>query len=217
MKVLFIIICITLSIESFSQKDFVFKNLNSRLPDSAILFNNYPNHIQLYFPNHRARNIIIDNNKDSINISFQEVVNDTLYLNLYIFYKGKQSLRIRDKKTNTIIKIIPYTTVVVNGMKAQIGNIRSQKVQKKILLLQKGINVKFDNPLYNYRFWVHSYIFKTNFNNTEIKVDGPLFTNDIIKTIKELPQNSLIEFTDIIAGGSDSRMRRLNNIQLIVY
>lgn len=195
------------------------KNLTSRKPDSAVVYANVCNTIQVYASNLEASNISVTSTGNII--SHTQPLGDTIQFNINPTEKGTATINLTNRiNGNTIGQMSFDVQTLSNDAIIRLGTLKENTVQKEILLLHDKLNISLPSSLYNpfLHTRVISYAFQTNYNGNDyyIRASSCDVTDRIRDIIKKAPPNTKITFTDIISSCPSCRPRLWPDLEILV-
>ncbi|MGN6569342.1 MAG: hypothetical protein ACTHJ0_15385 [Flavipsychrobacter sp.] len=197
----------------------VVRNLYCSRADSLVLFVEGNNVIQVYVPGVSAANLKIKSLDRSLRVGDIKMNGDTLTALAMPYTTGRKlRLIVVDKKTNKLYKEVSFIGANIPEPKAKIGLLKDSVVVKKDLLNQDNLQMIFPNSLYSYPYRIQKYTFKAHYKDKDISipVQGIFIPIEVKKAIKELPANTFVSFTDIVATCPDCAGRQLGDIKILV-
>ena len=186
--------------------------------DSPLLFIGSYNEIQIYCQTRKPGDLKIKCLDNTLKTSTPEIKGDTLCMMAmpYATEGKKMRLAIMDKKTQKVLKTVYFSRDNVPAPAAQFGKLPGTEGPRKNLLEQTAVKVIFPNSLYCYPYTVKQYIFKMKHAKTDITrpVLGNHIPVDILTEIKNAPDGTFFELTDIKAIAPECAMHTLPNLKI---
>jgi hypothetical protein len=186
--------------------------------DTMLLFNTGNNLIQIYSPAIKAADLIVKSLDNSLRIADLQINGDTLSVRAMPFpAKGKRMrLEVMNKKTSGTIKTVSFTSDDIPALVARVGNIQGAEASRKEILMQTILRIGFPKSLYSYPYTIKEYTFKISSAKgaATIHVNGIFLTKDVLQQIKDAPEGTLMEFTDIKVTCPECAIRTLDTLKL---
>ncbi len=217
----FLISLFCIPFQGFAQTDSVRvwnKWCSSR--DTMLLFSAANNTIQVCSHTLKPSEIILKPVDKTLRIGKPELKGDTISV-LAMPYPSRNKpmrLAVLNAKTKKVIKTVDFYSDEVPAPVARVGNIQTTEALRKDILAQNSLKVAFPRSLYSYPYTIKQYIFKmhTAKGAATVPVNGFYLTRDILTQIKDAPEGTVIEFTDIKATCPECATRDLPNIRMKV-
>ncbi len=186
--------------------------------DSMLLFTAANNNIQVYSRTLKPSEILLKPVDKTLRIGKPEAKGDTISV-LAMPYPSRNKpmrLAVLNSKTKKLIRNVDFYCDEVPPPVARVGNIQTAEALRKDILLQNSLKVAFPKSLYNYPYTIKQYIFKihTPKGGATIPVNGFYLTRDILTQIKDAPEGTIMEFSEIKATCPECATRDLGNIKL---
>ena len=197
----------------------IVRNLYCARADSMVLFVEGNNVIQVYGAGVSAAELKLKSLDRALRIGDIKQHGDTLTA-LAMPYTTAKKLRLAivNKKTNKIYREVSFVAATIPEPRAKVGALKDSIVTKKELLNQDNMQMIFPNSLYSYPYRIQKYTFKAQYKdkNISIPVQGLFIPIEVKKAVKELPPNTMVHFTDIMATCPDCAGRQLRDIKILV-
>jgi len=186
--------------------------------DTMLLFNTGDNLIQIYSPGIKPTEMKVKSLDNSLRIADPQISGDTLSVIAMPFpAKGKRMrLAVLNKRTSREIKVVNFTSDDIPPLVARVGNIQGAEASRKEILSQLTLKIGFPKSLYSYPYTIKEFTFKISSvkGAATIHVNGIFLTKDILQQIKDAPDGTVMEFTDIKVTCPECATRTLDGIKL---
>jgi len=206
--------------EGYAKGDSLFvRNLYCSKADTALVFEDGTNVIEIYVPGMKGSDLKLKSMDKSLRIADIKLKGDTITTWAMPYTTShKMRLAVMDKKTNRIIKNIDFTGAKIPEPIARIGNLKDTAVDKRELLNQTAIFFEYPNSLYSLPYRIAEYRFTAHYSGKDISLPatGVFIPVEIKKIIKEMPANTKVTFTDIVATCPECNPRQLGDIKILV-
>ncbi|HXS36254.1 MAG TPA: hypothetical protein VN721_06105, partial [Flavipsychrobacter sp.] len=182
-------------------------------------FEDGTNVIEIYIPGVKGSEIKLKSLDRSLRIADIKLKGDTITAWAMPYTTShKMRLAVMNKKTNKVIKEIDFYGDKIPEPIARVGNLKDSVVDKKDLLNQSAIFFEYPHSLYSYPYRITEYRFTAHYSGKDISLPatGVFIPIEIKKIIKEMPSNTKVIFTDIVASCPQCYQRPLRDIKILV-
>lgn len=186
--------------------------------DTMLLFNSGNNLIEIYSPNIKAADLKVKSLDMALRIADPEVKGDTLTVIAMPFpAKGKRMrLAVLDKKTSKQLKVVTFFSDDIQPLQARVGNLQGAEAARKDILMQQTLKLAYPKSLYCYPYTIKEYTFKiaSAKGSATIHANGVFLTKDILQQMKDAPEGTEMQFTDIKVTCPECATRVIEPIKL---
>lgn len=186
--------------------------------DTLLLFNGGNNMIRVYSKTKKPFEYKLKSLDKSLRIGQPMVKGDTMSV-LAMPYpeKGKEMrLAILHARSNKLLGTVVFTSDDIPDLVPRLGNIDKPEAPKKVIMAQTRLRAEFPNSLYSYPYTVKQYtlhIYKPK-DTATFRARSVFLGVFALKAIKDAPEGSTLEFSDIIVSCPECILRPLDNLAI---
>ena len=186
--------------------------------DTPLLFTGSYNVIQIYARDIKPADIMVKCLDNTLKTGAPEIKGDTLSMMAMPYATGPKKMRlaIMLKKTKKVLKTVNFYGDTVPAPIARIGTLTAPDAFRKDLMAQTAMRVAFPNSLYCYPYHITQFTIKMKYGKTDITmpVAGYMMPRELLQEIKNAPDGTFMDFTDIKATCPDCGVRPLPNVRV---
>jgi hypothetical protein len=187
-------------------------------PDTLLLFPTGNNLIQIKCIGVHPQDLVVKSLDNALKIGLPEIKADTLSIMAmpYPKYGPRMRLAITDKKTKKVLSTVLFYGEKEPAPIARIGTIAADRVTKKELTDAGRLNVVFPESKYAYPYRIKSFTFKTRVSGKDVVLErkGGTFGTELLQIVRDAPEGTFLEFTNIKAICPECSERELHPIKL---